>query len=92
MNQTALLLVFIVLMVGFMFWSQWRSRKRYQERMSAMQPGDRVVTIGGIYGKLTQIDREANTARVEIADGVEIQIALNAIGQRIEAGSETPMP
>lgn len=91
MNQTALLLVFIVLMVGFMFWSQWRSRKRYQERMSALQPGDRIVTIGGIYGKLIQVDRQANTAQVEIADGVEIQIALNAIGQRLESGSEAPM-
>ncbi len=84
MDQSILLVVLIVGMIGFMFWSQWRSRKRYQERMQQMQVGDRVVTIGGIHGKLTEVDRENNTARLEIAPTVEIKVSLQAIGQRLE--------
>lgn len=83
-----MLLVLVVGMVAFMFWSQWRSRKRYQQRMQALQAGDQVVTIGGILGKLTQVDRDANRARLEVAPGVEIQITLGAISQRVSPTGE----
>lgn len=86
MDQTLLLLILVVGMGAFMFWSQWRARKRYQKRMEDLQTGDRIVTIGGIYGKLTRLDREGNRARIEIAPDVEIEISLGAISHRI--GSE----
>ena len=76
MDQTLLLLILILAMGGFMFWAQWRARRRYQQRMEELQVGDQVVTIGGIYGTLTALDREANEARLEIAPGVEIRLSL----------------
>jgi len=82
-DQTFILVVLIVGMGAFMFWSQWRARKRYQKRMEGLQTGDQVVTIGGIYGKLTYLDREANRARLEVAPGVEIQISLKAISHPV---------
>ena len=87
-DQTLLLVVLVVAMGAFMFWSQWRARRRYQQRMEELQAGDQVVTIGGIYGKLTQVDREANRARLEIAPGVEIHISLRAISGRVGPGGE----
>ncbi len=83
MDQTLLLLILIVGMGAFMFWSQWRARKRYQQRMDALQVGDQVITIGGIYGKLTFLDRETDRARLEVAPGVEIQVSLRAISHRV---------
>ena len=88
MDQTLLLLVLIVAMGAFMFWSQWRSRRRYQKRMEQMQTGDEVVTIGGIHGKLTYLDRTENRARLEIAPGVEVQINLGAVSHRISPVGE----
>jgi len=87
-DQTIMLVVLIVGMIGFMFWSQWRARRRYQQRMDELQVGDQVVTIGGLYGKLTFMDREANQARLEIAPGVEIRISLGAINRRVEPTEE----
>jgi len=87
-EQTIVLIVLIVGMGAFMFWSQWRSRRRYQQRMEELQTGDQVVTIGGIHGRLTQLDREANRARLEIADGVEIQISMGAISSRVGPAGE----
>ncbi len=84
MDQSLLLLVFIVVMGGFMFWNQWRTRKRYRQKMEALQVGDQVVTIGGIYGRLTYLDREAGQARLKIASDVEIQVRLGAISSRID--------
>jgi preprotein translocase subunit YajC len=71
-------------MGGFMFWSQWRARKRYQESMEALSVGDQVVTIGGIYGKLTRLDIEGGVASLEIAPDVEIKIALRAVSRQVE--------
>lgn len=88
MDQTMLLLVLIVGMVGFMFYSQWRSRKKYQQKMEQMQVGDRVVTIGGLYGKLTYLDRETNRARLEVAPNVELEFSLGAISQRVSQPGE----
>ncbi len=71
-----------------MVWAQWRTKKRYQRRLEALQVGDRVITIGGIYGKLTFIDREANRARLEVAPEVEIEISLRAISGRVGPAEE----
>ncbi len=83
MDQTLVLIVLIVGMGAFMFWSQWRARKRYQKRMEELQTGDQVITIGGIYGKLTYLDRETDRARLEIAPGVEIEVSPRAISHRV---------
>jgi len=88
-DQTLLFIVLIVGMGAFMFWSQWRSRRRYQKRMEELQTGDQVVTIGGIYGRLAHLDREANRARLQIAPGVEIEISLGAVSHKVSpAGGE----
>jgi preprotein translocase subunit YajC len=48
--------------------------KSYRENLSK---GDKVVTTGGIYGKL--LDIKDQTVTVEIADNVRIKIDKNAI-------------
>ncbi len=83
MDQTIILILFIVAFLGFMLWSQWRARRQYQQRMDELQAGDEVMTIGGIYGKLTYLDREGGLARLEIAPGVEIRISVGAISRRV---------
>lgn len=83
MNQTIILIAFIAALLGFMLWSQWRARRRYQQRMDELQVGDEVMTIGGIYGKLTYLDRESGLARIEIAPKVEIRLNIGAISRRV---------
>lgn len=83
MNQTIILIAFIAALLGFMLWSQWRARRRYQQRMDELQVGDEVMTIGGIYGKLTYLDRESGLARIEIAPEVEIRLNIGAISRRV---------
>jgi preprotein translocase subunit YajC len=59
--------------------------------MEAMGVGSEVMTIGGIIGKITYLNKDENRARIEVAPGVEMQFVLNAIGQPIEQPeTETP--
>ena len=82
--DTLWLFIPILLMGAFMYYSQWRARKRQQQKMDELQPGQRVMTIGGIVGRLASVDREADRARLEVASGVEIEVSLRAISHSVE--------
>jgi preprotein translocase subunit YajC len=88
LEQTLILVGFIVLMGGFMWWSQRRAKKRYEEKISSVEVGDEIVTIGGIFGEVIALDRESQQARLQVAPDVEIQIRLSAVGQRLGAEEE----
>ncbi|RLC25541.1 MAG: preprotein translocase subunit YajC [Deltaproteobacteria bacterium] len=51
---------------------QQKKSKQHREMISALKKGDRVVTSGGIHGRITSADD--NTVTVEIADRVRIKI------------------
>jgi preprotein translocase subunit YajC len=78
----------IVLVLVLMVLPQWQTRRRRQKQMQAMDVGTEILTIGGIIGKITYLNRDENRARIEIAPGVEIQVVVNAINQPL-AQSET---
>lgn len=79
MSEIVIWIGVLVLLFALMFLPQWQARRRLQKQIASLQPGDEVMTIGGIFGKLVQVDAEKNRARVEIAPGVEIQMLLTAI-------------
>ena len=55
-------------------------QKREQERkakISAVQKGDEILTVGGVYGKVTQIDETSVLAQVDT--NTKLRIDKNAI-------------
>ena len=72
-----MMLAIIVVFYFFMIRPQMRKQKELKTYREALQKGDKVVTTGGIYGKITNISE--NTVDVEIASGVTIKIDKYAI-------------
>lgn len=64
---------------------QQQQQKRRREMLSALGKGDRVVTIGGIHGTITDIDEKVVTLRV--AEKVEIKVNRGAIGSVVKSDS-----
>lgn len=58
---------------------QQREQKKRREMLSKLKRGDKVVTVGGIYGEIVAI--KDDEVRLQIADKVEITIARSGIGQ-----------
>jgi preprotein translocase YajC subunit len=83
-NQVVLLIGTVVVLGALMLLPQWQARRRRRKQMAEMQVGSEVMTVGGIIGKLTHLDREANRARVEI------QIVTAAISQSPPPTQPTP--
>lgn len=71
----------IILMVLIFYFLLYRPQKKAQEERSNMlnglKVGNRVITLGGIYGTIVSLTDEIVT--LKIADKVEIEIARSAI-------------
>jgi preprotein translocase subunit YajC len=78
-------ILFLVVMIGLLYMvmirPQQRRARQQKQLQSAVGVGDEVVTIGGIYGEVTEVDDE--TVVVEIADGVEVRFIRNAIARKL---------
>jgi len=83
-NGEILWWIFILgLSVLFIFVPQWLSRRKRAQRMASLQPGDRVVTIGGFVGTLVSLDPERERACLRLAEGVEVEVLSAAISRTI---------
>jgi preprotein translocase subunit YajC len=82
-------LVMMVIVMGIFYvmliLPQQRQRKKVQHMLAELKTGDKVVTSGGIYGRIKGID--GDTVILEIADQVKIRIARSAIAQ-VEASED----
>ena len=88
MDQTILMIGGVVLVLVLMILPQWQAKRRRQKQMQAMDVGTEILTVGGIIGKITYLNRDENRARIEIAPGVEMLVVVSAISQPL-AQSET---
>jgi preprotein translocase subunit YajC len=74
---------FLILILGFLlvwliFVRPQRKRQTHQQQMlSDLRVGDEVLTAGGIYGTISQLDDDEVT--VEIAPKTEVRVARRAI-------------
>lgn len=61
-----------------------RTRQRQQQSLlESLQVGDEVMTSGGIFGTLKDIDEEDDIVTVEIAPGTDVRMLRRAISQRM---------
>jgi preprotein translocase subunit YajC len=57
-----------------------RQKAQQQQRLlSSIEPGDEVLTVGGLYGIVREIDEEDDLI-VEIAEGIQVRVARRAVG------------
>ncbi len=71
-----LILVFVVFYF-FMIRPQMKKQKELTNYRNAITKGDKVITTGGIYGRV--VDVTDNVVTVEIANDVKIRVDKNAI-------------
>lgn len=79
MSMIIMLVVLFAIMYFFMIRPQNKKQKEIQKFRNELTVGQEVVTIGGIYGTIKSIDEVANTVTLEVATGVKIVFAREAI-------------
>ncbi len=73
---------FIIVLVVFYFLlirPQQQQQKKRQEMLASLKKGDKVVTVGGIHGEITEVHDDEVGLR--IADKVEIRLSRSGVGR-----------
>tara|TARA_B100001250_G_C19785312_1_gene783867 strand:+ start:1717 stop:2013 length:297 start_codon:yes stop_codon:yes gene_type:complete len=73
-------------MYFFMIRPQIKKQKKEREYRSALQKGDKVITIGGVHGKITDI--KENTFTIEVHSGTTLKVEKSAVSMSGEASIE----
>jgi preprotein translocase subunit YajC len=77
------------ILIGVVFWllmirPEQKNRKKRAAMLAAIGKGDKVMTNGGLYGTVVQVQDQIVT--LQIAEGVRVRYALSAI-QSVEQES-----
>ncbi|MFN0092155.1 MAG: preprotein translocase subunit YajC [Acidimicrobiales bacterium] len=83
---------FPLLLIAVMYFvviAPQRKRQRAQQQLlSSLAEGDEIVTAGGIYGVITEVD--GDHLYLEIAPQVEIRIRRGAVLEKVSAADAPP--
>jgi len=82
------IIMFALIFLIFYFMILRPQQKRQKERtamLGNLKKGDKIMTNGGIYGKIINVDEK--TILLEIADNVKIKIDRSAVGSVVKEAS-----
>ncbi|MDR2086302.1 MAG: preprotein translocase subunit YajC [Dysgonamonadaceae bacterium] len=72
MSGILMIVLLFVIMYFFMIRPQQKKQKDIQKMREALKAGDRIVTAGGIYGKIKEVN-DTNFI-VEIAENIRVKV------------------
>ena len=79
LNGGLLIIIAGFALVWVMFIRPSQARQKAQrEKSDTISPGDEVLTVGGIYGIVQELDEEGDLI-VEIAEGIHVRVARRAV-------------
>ena len=64
---------------------QQKRNKEHKEMIGNLKKGDRIVTTGGLYGRITGMDE--STLTVEIADKVRVKVVRANVSALAQSGN-----
>ena len=87
MASLILLLAMFVLLWVLLIRPQRNRQLKQQQLLSSVEAGDEILTVGGLYGIVRDIDEEDDLI-VEIAEGIQVRIARRAVGGVVKPDEE----
>ena len=86
MMSLLMIVMLIAIFYFFMIMPQQKKQKKINAFRDSLKNGDKVITAGGIHGRIREI--KDNTVILEIADGVRIKIDKSSIYQSMQEVAE----
>ena len=77
LSMWVMLILIFVVMWFFMIRPQRKQQKELQNFRDSLKKGDKVVTIGGIYGTVCEIKEES--VLIEVDNNVKIRVSKQAL-------------
>lgn len=77
MLQLVMILMIVVIFYFFMMRPQMKKAKQERAFKDSIVKGDKIVTIGGVHGKVVEVND--TTFMLEIADNVRVRLEKSAV-------------
>ena len=74
-----MLVAMFAIMYFFMIRPQQKKQKEIQKFRNSIDKGQEIVTAGGIYGVVREVDAVNNILIVEVASGVRLRVDRNSV-------------
>ena len=91
MAQLILLVAMLVLLWALLIRPQRNRQRQQNDLLSTVDPGDEILTVGGLYGIVQEIDEEDDLI-VEVADAVHVRIARRAVAGVVKPEEDDDEP
>ncbi|MGI6574604.1 MAG: preprotein translocase subunit YajC [bacterium] len=79
-------LITMALMFGIFYFlvirPQQKQRKQRMEMLDNLKKGDKVVSIGGIFGTIVEIKED--TIKLKVSDNLELKMTREAVGYKLK--------
>ena len=79
-------LVWMILMLGAFYMLLVRPQRRqltaHRELMDSLSVGDEVMTMGGIFGRIQQL--EDDVIDLEVSPGTSLRVARSAVSRKVQ--------
>ena len=89
MGMIIMLVVMFAIMYFFMIRPQQKKQKEIQNFRNAIERGQQVVTAGGLYGTVKDIDDVNNILVIEVANGVRVRVERNSVFGTAQPADQT---
>lgn len=86
MTFVIVMLAMLVFMYFLLIRPQKAKQRAAQDMLNRLAPGDEIVTVGGIYGDVVEVDDQKVV--LEIAEDVHIEVARRAIASIVPPETE----
>ena len=79
MSMIVMMVALFAIMYFFMIRPQQKKQKEIQKFRNSISVGSQVVTAGGIFGTVKEVNEAEGTLMVEIAEDVKIKVSKNSV-------------
>ncbi len=89
-NMAPLVLIFAVFYF-LLIRPQQKKLKEHNEMVSSLKRGDNVLTSGGLFGKIVEVEENTNILHIEIAPDVVVRVTRTTVAEVVDkkAAAET---
>jgi preprotein translocase subunit YajC len=83
------LVAMVIAFYFFLYRPQRAEQKRRDDMLATLHKGNKIVTVGGIYGEILEIKN--NVIDLKIADKVVVKVTRSAVSRNITQGKSPQM-
>ena len=76
-------ILIIVVLYLLMIRPQAKKQKEKQRMLKDLQPGDEILTIGGIIGKIEGVKEKENILIIRVSKDVKLNLSRSAVAEKI---------